>query len=164
MLKEEFSGEVVTDMKVNLSADELWGVFRRRDYYMLLRSVAPSSYKSAIYVSGDGEVGTMVNITNHPESGGGYMYGRITKLDDKTRIREFVHTQGIYPNAGYISYVSAIKIIKEKKTSSIVRMTVSFDLEQASLSNISLVPTSWGPAVAIANYVNSVRSKPVGNA
>lgn len=163
VLEEEFSGKVVTDMEVNLPADELWVVFRSPDYLKLLGRLAPDFYRTVTYVSGDGGVGTIVNITIQPERGGGYWFVQITKLDDKTKTRVLTHRQGNFRNAGFTVFESEYNIIKKGKASSVVRMTFSFELKQESLSNVSLVLTTWAPAMTIASYINSVRSSPVGN-
>lgn len=71
VLKQEFAGKVVSDMKVNLPADEVWAVYRSRQFGHLLLELSPEYYEQIDYVTGHGGVGTILNITLQP----GMVYG-----------------------------------------------------------------------------------------
>lgn len=66
VLREKFSGELVSDMKVNLPANEVWDVYRRPDFGYLFRELMPDYLKQVEYISGDGGLGTVMNVTLQP--------------------------------------------------------------------------------------------------
>lgn len=56
----------MTEMKVNLPAQEVWAVFRSLNFAKILLKLSPEYFKAIEYVRGYGGEGTLLNITLQP--------------------------------------------------------------------------------------------------
>lgn len=88
----------------------------------------------------------------------------IVEINDRTKTRLLRHIKGGILNSGYTQFESGYTIIENEPGSCTIRVTASFHIQQESLSNATLVRPSWVSAITVADYVNSMKPKPLGNA
>lgn len=100
VLEEYFSGNLVSDMKVNLPADEVWDVYRSKDFGDLLLKLLPGYFKAIDVVTGDGGVGSIIKVTLQPGLSSQpcvllkKMLVRITSTHSVIKLRNFSSVSG----------------------------------------------------------------------
>ncbi|XP_031251423.1 phytohormone-binding protein-like [Pistacia vera] len=100
-----------------------------------------------IVLEGGGHVGTLLNVTFPPGTPGvGYMKEIITKVDNKKRVKETETIEGGFIALGFKRNITQYKIIEKNYTSSIIRSTIKYELDEklanlSSLANTKLVET-----------------------
>lgn len=161
VLEEEFAGKIMTDLKVNLPAEEVWAVYRSRGFEKLLLKLLPDYFKAVDYVTGKGGVGTILNITLQPAFGSANWLSKIVEINDKTKTRLLRPIKGGVLDSGFIIFQSGYTVIKNKIRSCTIRATVLFEIQQNSLSNATRLQPSWETALTVANYINSKKFKPL---
>ncbi|XP_031272242.1 S-norcoclaurine synthase 2-like [Pistacia vera] len=90
-------------------------------------------------LEGDGHVGTHLNVTFPPGTPAvGYMKEMVTKVDNKKRVKETKTIEAGFIALGFSRYVTQYKIIEKNSTSSIIRLTIEYELDD-KLANLTFV-------------------------
>ncbi|KAF9602520.1 hypothetical protein IFM89_029819 [Coptis chinensis] len=157
-------GEVSGEVEVDLPADEIWAVYSSPDLPRLIVELMPARFASIDILEGDGTQGTVLHCVLQPGNKGPVTWNeKITKIDHKSRTKVVRQIKGGYLDMGFNMYEHIFKITKTGHNSCTIRMTASFNVNEGSESNASLITANWNMAKAISNYViQSKASKPAG--
>ncbi|PIA40396.1 hypothetical protein AQUCO_02500239v1 [Aquilegia coerulea] len=163
--EKKLHAEVWSELVVELPADEIWAVYSSHDLPRLIVELLPQRFDKIDIVEGDGGVGTIMYCVLNPANSGPQTWKeKIIKMDDKTRTKVVRQIEGGYLGIGFHMYEHIFTITPKDANSCIIRMTASFDVDDNSASNASLISANWSMGKAIANYVFQNKANKHNNA
>lgn len=87
---------------------------------------------------------------------------KIIEINHKSKTWLLQRIRGGLLDSGFTALESGYQIIKEEDYSCVIRAVTSFKVKPESISNASSLQPSWRTAIAVAIYVNSMKSTPLG--
>ncbi|KAH7687304.1 (S)-norcoclaurine synthase protein [Dioscorea alata] len=115
-------GEVVHELEICLSAEEIWMIYRTLQLSELVVKLLPNIIHKVEVVEGDGGVGTVIIVHFSSEmSPVQSLKEKFTKIDDEKRIKEAHIIEGGYLQLGFISYMNRLEIIKKEDAVSVMQ-------------------------------------------
>ncbi|KAL5721585.1 hypothetical protein ACHQM5_005211 [Ranunculus cassubicifolius] len=147
---------VWSELEVDLPAKEMWAVYSSPDLPRLIVQLLPGLFKRIDYVKGNGTQGTIIGITLQPTISGPRTWNeQFVIIDDGTMTKVVRQVSGGHLNIGFTLYENIFQITARSNNSCTVRATLSYDINEASQGNSSLITASWGMAEAIRDYIKS---------
>ncbi|KAJ0015035.1 hypothetical protein Pint_21000 [Pistacia integerrima] len=135
-------GLVAANTVVAASACSVWDVYGTLQVLTIINTFLPNVLGTVKVLEGDGHVGTLLNVTFSPGTPGvGYMKEMITKVDNKKRVKETETIEGGFIALGFKRYITQYKIIEKNSTSSIIRSTIKYELDDKLANLTSLINT-----------------------
>ncbi|TVU15945.1 hypothetical protein EJB05_39489 [Eragrostis curvula] len=139
--------------ETDVSAPQLWAIYGTLRAAELVPEVLPHIFTKTEVVSGDGGVGTVVQMTF---SQGGTFTEKFVKVDNENYIKEALGIDGDILNAGFLYYMIRLEIIDKGPDSSVIRSTVEYDFDDGHPELEAMASTTLLAAVA-AEFVKYVK-------
>ncbi|KAJ0970842.1 hypothetical protein J5N97_018801 [Dioscorea zingiberensis] len=135
-------GTLSHELEVGLSADEIWVVYRSLELADLVVKLLPNIIQKVELVEGDGGVGTVLHVYFPPGTPLVQSYKeKFTKIDDEKRVKEAHVVEGGYLQLGFLFYMVRFEVIAQSETTSVVKSTIEYEIEEKFATNSSLVST-----------------------
>ncbi|KAI3927699.1 hypothetical protein MKW92_004827 [Papaver armeniacum] len=149
--------ELINEMKVNASANNIWAVYSSPDLPKLIVKLLPGVFERIDYVEGkvvlvQFSVSYILQVRSVPLS---YKEKFIT-IDNRRRLKEVLQIEGGYLAMGVTFYMDSFKIIKTGCDSCIIRSITQYEVPDnlaAKISPLVSVDSLVGMATAISKYV-----------
>ncbi|TVU15937.1 hypothetical protein EJB05_39481 [Eragrostis curvula] len=145
------------ELETDVSAPELWAIYGTLRAAALLPELLPHIFTKTQVISGDGGVGTVLQLTF---SQGGIGREKFVKFDNENYIKEAVAIDGVLLNAGYLI---RFEIIGKGPDSSVVRSTIEYEFDDGRPELEAMASTAT-LAAAAAEFVKYVKQKKVAQA
>ncbi|KAI3977822.1 hypothetical protein MKX01_036662 [Papaver californicum] len=148
--------ELINEMKVNVSANDIWEVYSSPDLPKIIVKLLPTVFKRIDYVKGNGGVGTIIRLVYPPGSVPLTYKEKFITIDNRRRLKEVPEIEGGYLDMGVTFYMDTYKIIKTSNDSCIIRSMVHYDVPDNLAAKISPLISVDGlvtMATAISKYV-----------
>ncbi|KAI3849267.1 hypothetical protein MKX03_001666 [Papaver bracteatum] len=148
--------ELINEMKVNASANDIWAVYSSPDLPKLIVKLLPSVFERIDYVEGNGGLGTILRIVYPPGSVPLTYKEKFITIDNRKLLKEVLQVQGGYLAMGVTFYMDSFKIIKTGSDSCIIRSITQYEVPDelaAKISPLVSVDSLVSMATAISNYV-----------
>ncbi|XP_072962765.1 norbelladine synthase-like [Typha angustifolia] len=155
-------GTLCHEEEVGIPADEVWQIYGTIKLAELVVELLPNVLEKFDLVQGDGGVDTILHLTCPPGNPGPQYYKeKFVKIDNERRVKEAAVVEGGYLELGFRSFLVRFEILeKESASSSIIKSTVEYEIDQENASLASIV--TIGPvkviAEAIAKYLMEKKS------
>ncbi|XP_031258814.1 S-norcoclaurine synthase 1-like [Pistacia vera] len=156
-------GLVVANTVVAATACSVWDIYGSLQVVTIINTFLPDVLGTVKVLEGDGQVGTLLNVT-FPQGtpGVGYMKEKITKVNYKKRVKETQTIEGGFLALGFKRYTTQYKIIENNFTSSIIKSTIKYEVDDklsnlASIVNTKLVETL---AETVGKYLTVKKASP----
>uniref|UniRef100_A0ACD5UU04 Uncharacterized protein n=1 Tax=Avena sativa TaxID=4498 RepID=A0ACD5UU04_AVESA len=146
------------DFETDIPAAELWEVYGTLRAGELLPELLPHVLAKVEVVSGDGCVGTILQLTFPPGIPGLETYReKFIKVDNENYIKEAQTIDGDILKLGFLYYMVRFEVIAKGPTSSVVRSTIEYEVDEAHPELEAMVST--GPlaetAEKFAGYIKA---------
>ncbi|XP_044500177.1 norbelladine synthase-like [Mangifera indica] len=94
--------------------------------------------------------------------GVGYMKEKITKVDNEKRVKETETIEGGFLASGFKRYITQYKVIEKNYTSSIIRSTIKYEIDDKLANLTSLVNTNLVEILAetVGKYLTEIAPSP----
>ncbi|KAI3849268.1 hypothetical protein MKX03_001667 [Papaver bracteatum] len=148
--------ELINEMKVNASANDIWAVYSSPDLPKLIVKLLPGVFERIDYVEGNGGVGTILRLVYPPGSVPLSYKEKFITIDNRKRLKEVLQIEGGYLAMGVTFYMDSFKIIKTGCDSCIIRSITQYEVPDnlaAKISPLVSVDSLVGMATAISKYV-----------
>ncbi|KAL6594334.1 hypothetical protein ACP70R_045412 [Stipagrostis hirtigluma subsp. patula] len=157
-------GSKVHELEADVPAADLWAIYGTISAAELVPELLPHVLAGTETISGDGGVGTVVQLTFPPGIPGLQSYKeKFTKVDNENYIKETQVIEGDILKLGFLSYKIQFKVIGKGPDSSVVRSTIEYEIDDAHPELESMVSTA--PLAAIGEaFVKYAKEKKVPQA
>ncbi|KAL5216521.1 hypothetical protein ABZP36_007922 [Zizania latifolia] len=149
------------ELETDIPASQLWEVYGTLRAAELLPELLPHILAKVEVVTGDGGVGTVLQLTFPPGIPGLQRYKeKFVRVDNKNYIKEAEAIDGDILKLGFLSYLIRFEIIQKGPSSSVIRSTVEYEIGdgnphlQAMVSTASLAAT----AEKFAEYIKEQKA------
>ncbi|KAE8789927.1 S-norcoclaurine synthase [Hordeum vulgare] len=140
----------VHEYEADAPAAELWGLYGTLRAAELLPELLPQVLSKIELVSGDGDVGTILQLTFAPGIPGLETYKeKFIKVDNENYIKEAQTIEGDILKLGFLYYMVRFEIIAKGPSSSLVRSTIVYEIDEATHPHLEAM-VSTGPLAATA--------------
>ncbi|XP_044468616.1 norbelladine synthase-like [Mangifera indica] len=156
-------GLVAANTVVAATACSVWDVYGSLQVLTIINTCLPNVLGTVKVLQGDGHVGTLLNVTFPPGTPGvGYMKENITKVDNKRRVKETETVEGGFLASGFKRYITQYKVIEKNYTSSIIRSTIKYEIDDKLANLTSLVNTNLVEILAetVGKYLTEIAPSP----
>ncbi|KAK3023998.1 hypothetical protein RJ639_045018 [Escallonia herrerae] len=144
------NGTLSYQTAVNVPAIEAWMIYGT---LQLAYICVPELFESIKPLKGNGEAGTIVQITTKPGSLF-YMYeDKLAMVDNKTMIKQVEAHNGGYLNLGFNMFGVRFEVIKKNESSCITKVTIIYDIKEGYIANT--IHVSIEPFIALVKYSNN---------
>ncbi|KAG2633855.1 norbelladine synthase-like [Panicum virgatum] len=142
-------GSTVHEHETDVSASDLWAIYGTLRAAELLAELLPQVLAKVEVISGDGGVGTILQLTYPPGIPGLESYKeKFIKVDNENYIKEAQVIDGDILKLGFLSYMVRFEVIAKGPDSSVIRSTVEYEIDEAHPELEAMV--SPAPFAAIA--------------
>lgn len=144
------------DFETDVPASELWEVYGTLRAAELLPELLPQVLSKVELVSGDGGLGTILELTFPPGIPGLEKYKeKFTKIDNEKYIKEAETIDGDVLKLGFLYYMVRFEIIVKGPSSSVIRSTIEYEIDDGHPELESMVSTAPLAATAerFAGYI-----------
>ncbi|KAI3991913.1 hypothetical protein MKX01_012858 [Papaver californicum] len=148
--------ELINEMAVNASANDIWAVYSSRDLPKLIVKLLPGVFERIDYVKGNGGLGTILRLVYPPGSKPLTYKEEFVTIDHRKRLKEVLQIEGGYLAMGATFYMDSFKIIKTGRDSCIIRSVTQFEVPDNLYTEVSPYVSVDGlvsMATAISKYV-----------
>ncbi|CAL5036217.1 unnamed protein product [Urochloa decumbens] len=135
-------GSKVHDYEADVPASELWKIYGTLRAAELLPGLLPHVLAKVEVISGDGGVGTVLELTFPAGIPGLQSYKEFTKVDNENYIKEALAIGGDIPKLGFLYYLIRFEIIAKGPASSVIRSTVEYEIDDANPELEAMVSTA----------------------
>ncbi|XP_062226589.1 norbelladine synthase-like [Phragmites australis] len=123
-------GSKTHELEANVPASELWKIYGTLRFVELVHELLPQVLHKVDVVSGNGGVGTVIQVTFPPGNPGPQRYKEeFVKIDNENLVKEAAAIEGDILNLGFIKYVTRFEIISKGASSSVIRSTVEYEFD-----------------------------------
>ncbi|KAK1694698.1 hypothetical protein QYE76_011395 [Lolium multiflorum] len=144
------------EFETDVPASELWEVYGTLRVGELVPELLPHIFAKAELASGDGDVGTIWRLTFAPGIPGLETYTeKLTKVDNENYIKEAESIDGDIMKLGFLYYMVRCEIIGKGLTSSVIRSTIEYEIDDGHPELEAMVSTAILAAVAesLSGYI-----------
>ncbi|KAK1600870.1 hypothetical protein QYE76_016491 [Lolium multiflorum] len=144
------------EFEADVPAAELWEVYGTLLAAELLPKLLPQVLAKVELVSGDGGVGTILELTFPPGIPGLESYKeKFITVDNEKFIKEAETIDGDILKLGFVYYMVRFEIIAKGPTSSVIKSTIQYEIDEAHPELEAMVSTAPLAATAekFAGYV-----------
>ncbi|KAJ1289753.1 hypothetical protein BS78_02G188300 [Paspalum vaginatum] len=125
-------GSKVHEHDSDVPASELWAIYGTLRAAELLPKLLPHVLAKVEVVSGDGGVGTILQLTFPPGIPGLESYKeKFIKVDNENYIKESETIEGDLLKLGFLSYMIRFEVIAKGPNSSVIRSTIDYEIDDA---------------------------------
>ncbi|GJN11715.1 hypothetical protein PR202_ga29927 [Eleusine coracana subsp. coracana] len=157
-------GSKVHELEANVPASDLWAVYGTLRAAELLRELLPHVLAKVDLISGDGGVGTILELIFPPGIPGLQSYKeKFVEVDNENYVKETETIEGDLLKLGFLSYMVRFEVTAEGPTSSIVRTTIEYEIDDAHPELESKVSTA-ALAAAAEKFAEYAKEKKVPHA
>uniref|UniRef100_A0ACD5XX42 Uncharacterized protein n=1 Tax=Avena sativa TaxID=4498 RepID=A0ACD5XX42_AVESA len=150
-MRESKSHEFETD----IPASELWEVYGTLRGSLFLPKLLPQLLAKVEVESGDGGVGTILQLTFAPGIPGLENYKeKFVRIDNENYIKEAESIDGDILKLGFLYYMVRFEIISKGPTSSVIRSTIEYEVGDGHPDLAPLVGALAAIAEAVVGYIN----------
>ncbi|CAN6181737.1 unnamed protein product [Urochloa humidicola] len=152
-------GSKVHELETDVPASELWEIYGTLGAATLIPELVPHVITKVDLISGDGDVGTILQLNFPPGIPGLVSYKeKFTTVDHERYIKVAEAIEGDILKLGFLSYLLRLEVIPKGPDSSVVRSTLEFETDDAHPDLGSKVSTA--PLATIAEaFVKYVKEK-----
>ncbi|XP_062193479.1 norbelladine synthase-like [Phragmites australis] len=150
------NGRTVHEPETDIDASELWGIYGTLSAVELFPQLCPHVLINVKIISGDGSVGTILQLTfppGDPSARAGMK--KFTKVDNEDYIKEAKAIEGDILKLGFLSYMIQMEVIAKGPALSVLRLTVEYENDDTHPnleSKVSIAPLA-AIAQVFAKYV-----------
>ncbi|XP_066396424.1 norbelladine synthase-like [Miscanthus floridulus] len=158
-------GSKVHEHETDVPASELWAIYGTLCAAELLPQLLPQLLTKADLVSGDGGVGTILQLTFPP----GILPGlqsyteKFIKVDNENYTKEAEAIDGDILKLGFLAYMIRVDIISKGPNSSVIRSTIEYEIDDAQPEVEAMVSTAL-LAAAAEKFSERAKEKKVSQA
>ncbi|CAN6195348.1 unnamed protein product [Urochloa humidicola] len=136
-------GTKVHEHEADVPASDLWAIYGTLCAAELLPELLPHVLAKVEIISGEGGVGTILQLTFPPGIPGLESYKeKFTKVDDENYIKEAEAIDGDILKLGFLYYMIRFEIIAKGPSSSVIRSTIEFEIDDAHPELEAMVSTA----------------------
>ncbi|KAF0892227.1 hypothetical protein E2562_014818 [Oryza meyeriana var. granulata] len=159
------------ELETDVPASELWEIYGTLRAAELLPELLPHILAKAELVSGDGGVGTVVQLTfppGEPLKESFFMdYGipglqsykeRFVRVDNENYVKEAEAVEGDILKLGFLSYMIRFEIIQKGTNTSVIRSTVEYEIGDGHPELQAMVSTA-SLAVAAEKFAEYIKEQ-----
>ncbi|KAL6647822.1 hypothetical protein ACP70R_015259 [Stipagrostis hirtigluma subsp. patula] len=149
------------ELETDVPASELWAIYGTLRFVQLFHELLPQVLQKVDVVSGDGGVGTVIQLTFPAGDSGQFTYKEeFVKIDNENRVKEAAAIEGDVLSLGFVKQVVRLEIIEKGPSSSVIRSTVECEFDDGHPELEAKVSTKAlaAAAEAIAGYVKQHRA------
>ncbi|XP_037479228.1 norbelladine synthase-like [Triticum dicoccoides] len=140
----------VHEFEADVPAAELWGLYGTLRAAELLPELLPQVLTKIQLVSGDGDVGTILELTFAPGIPGLETYReKFIKVDNENYIKEAQTIDGDILKLGFLYYMVRFEIIAKGPSSSVIRSTIVYEINEETHPGLEAM-ISTAPLAATA--------------
>ncbi|KAM3370015.1 hypothetical protein ACQJBY_017718 [Aegilops geniculata] len=140
----------VHEFEADVPAADLWGLYGTLRAAELLPELLPQVLAKIQLVSGDGDVGTILELTFAPGIPGLETYReKFIKVDNENYIKEAQTIDGDILKLGFLYYMVRFEIIAKGPSSSVIRSTIVYEINYETHPGLEAM-VSTGPLAATA--------------
>ncbi|CAM0958326.1 unnamed protein product [Alopecurus aequalis] len=137
------------ELETDVPASELWEVYGTLRAAELLPQLLPQVLAKAELVSGDGSVGTILQLTFPPGLPGVERFReQFTKVDNINYVKESEAIDGDILKIGFLSYMYRFEIVAKGASTSVIRSTIEYEIDDAHPELDAMVSTTRLAAAA----------------
>ncbi|XP_047063760.1 norbelladine synthase-like [Lolium rigidum] len=137
------------EFETDVSASQLWEIYGTLRAAELLPQLLPQVLAKAEVVSGDGGVGTILQLTFPPGIPGVHKNKeKFTKVDNVNYIKESEIIDGDILQIGFLHYMYRFEITAEGPSSSVIRSTIEYEIDDGHAELEAMVSTTRLAAAA----------------
>ncbi|CAD6249290.1 unnamed protein product [Miscanthus lutarioriparius] len=127
----------------DVPASELWAIYGTLRAAELLPELLPHVLAKVDLVSGDGGVGTILQLTFPPGIPGLQSYKeKFIKVDNENYIKETEAIDGDILKLGFLAYMVRFEIIPKGANLSVIRTTIEYEIDDAHPEVEAMVSTA----------------------
>ncbi|KAF0892228.1 hypothetical protein E2562_014818 [Oryza meyeriana var. granulata] len=147
------------ELETDVPASELWEIYGTLRAAELLPELLPHILAKAELVSGDGGVGTVVQLTFPPGIPGLQSYKeRFVRVDNENYVKEAEAVEGDILKLGFLSYMIRFEIIQKGTNTSVIRSTVEYEIGDGHPELQAMVSTA-SLAVAAEKFAEYIKEQ-----
>ncbi|CAD6228799.1 unnamed protein product [Miscanthus lutarioriparius] len=136
-------GSKVHEHEADVPASELWAIYGTLRAAELLPELLPHVLAKVELVSGDGGVGTILQLTFPPGIPGLQSYKeKFIKVDNDNFIKEAEAIDGDILKLGFLAYMIRFEVISKGPNSSVIRSTIEYEIDDAHPELEAMVSTA----------------------
>ncbi|RLM84796.1 S-norcoclaurine synthase-like [Panicum miliaceum] len=136
-------GSKVHEHETDVPASDLWAIYGTLRAAELLPELLPHVLAKVEVISGDGGVGTILQLTFPPGIPGLESYKeKFTKVDNENYIKEAQAIGGDILKLGFLSYMVRFEVIAKGPDLSVIRSTVEYEIDDAHPELEEMVSTA----------------------
>ncbi|KAG8066054.1 hypothetical protein GUJ93_ZPchr0004g38190 [Zizania palustris] len=152
-------GSLCHEFETGLPAAEVWEVYGGLRIGYLAPQLVPQVFSKVELVEGDGGVGTVLHVIFSPGTPGSEsLKEKFTKIDNEKYIKETEVIEGGFLDHGFQKYSIRIEIIEKTDSSSVIRSTIDYEVDDESKSGYASTSVLATIAEAATNYIKEQRS------
>ncbi|KAM0867232.1 hypothetical protein ACQ4PT_042115 [Festuca glaucescens] len=137
------------EFETDVPASELWEIYGTLRAAELLPQLLPQALAKAELVSGDGGVGTILQLTFPPGIPGVQRnMEKFTKVDNVNYFKESEIIDGDILKIGFLHYMYRFEIIAKGPSSSVIRSTIEYEIDDGHPELEAMVITARLAAAA----------------
>ncbi|KAJ0502985.1 putative (S)-norcoclaurine synthase [Helianthus annuus] len=147
-------GSLSEEVEVKVPVEKAWDLYGS----IKLGDIAAKHILERLdVIEGDGGVGTVIKITFKPGTWSGISYynEKYTMIDNDNMVRETEIVEGGYLDFGFTLYRVRIEVKdnpNDKTVSSIVKITIEYEVKEEAVNNASLV--TMEPFLVLMKFAN----------
>ncbi|EES04018.1 S-norcoclaurine synthase [Sorghum bicolor] len=136
-------GSKVHEHEADVPASELWAIYGTLRAAELLPELLPHVLAKVELLSGDGGVGTILQLTFPPGIPGLQSYKeKFIKVDNENFIKEAETIDGDILKLGFLAYMIRFEVISKGPNSSVIRSTIEYEIDDAHPELEAMVSTA----------------------
>ncbi|KAG0535130.1 hypothetical protein BDA96_04G340000 [Sorghum bicolor] len=125
-------GSKVHEHEADVPASDLWAIYGTLRAGELLPELLPHVLAKVELISGDGGVGTILQLILPPGIPGLQSYKeRFIKVDNENYIKETEAIDGDILKLGFLAYMVRFEIISKGANLSVIRTTIEYEIDDA---------------------------------
>ncbi|KAK2967987.1 hypothetical protein RJ640_023403 [Escallonia rubra] len=151
-------GKISSEMEVEVPASQAWDLYGT---LKLIDVVVPDLFKEIKILEGDGGEGTILDLIFNPGAPFASYEERIHKVDDENMVKEIDVSKGGFLDLGFTLFRICWEVIEKTPSSCITRVSITFDVKEDSVANLSYVSILpfIGMMKATTNYLLKNQTK-----
>ncbi|TVU11010.1 hypothetical protein EJB05_44570, partial [Eragrostis curvula] len=157
-------GSKVHELEADVPASDLWAIYGTLRAAELMPELLPHVLAKVELVSGDGGVGTILELTFPPGIPGLQSYKeKFTKVDNENYVKETETVEGDLLKLGFLAYRIRFEVIAKGPSLSVVRTTIEYEIDDARPELEAMVSTE-PLAAAAEKFAEYAKEKKVPQA
>ncbi|XP_068649341.1 norbelladine synthase-like [Aristolochia californica] len=153
-------GHLVNEVEIRETAKRVWECYGTLELAYVVRHFLSEFVEKIDVVEGDGKAGSVLDITFVEGTPGVRHYKeKFIVVDDETRVKSADAVEGGFQELGFSLYRVTFQILEKDATSSIIKSTIDYEIDDEKASNASFVSTAVLEVLAKAVEQHLIQKK-----